>query len=63
MWISSQVHFKDFVDRFGTASLKNGFLEKYFKKLFLVDFRIANCLETGSRQKYFTTKIILLMVH
>ena len=32
--ISSQVFFKDFVDRFGTTYLKNGFLWSAFSKIF-----------------------------
>ena len=63
MWISSQVFFKDFVDRCETICLKNGFLYKYFSRLLLADFRIATYLNTGSPQKYFMTKIILLKVH
>ena len=47
-----KVFFKDFVDRFGTTYIKNGFLWSYFSKILLTDFRIATNLKNGSSKKY-----------
>ena len=74
MPLSSQLFFKDFVDRFGTTFHKNGFLRSCFLKILVIDFRIATNLKTGLSINYSqkilfkdskasTTKIIHLKVH
>ena len=50
--ISSQVFFKDFVDRFGSTYFKNEFFWNSFSKILLMFFRIAINLKTGSSKKY-----------
>ena len=50
--ISSQVFFNDFVDKFGTTKLKNGFLQSRFLKTLSIDFKIATNIETGPSKKY-----------
>ena len=52
IWISSQVFFKDFIDRFGTTCFKNGFPWRYFSRTLLTDFRKATDLKSGSSRKY-----------
>ena len=49
--VSSQVFSKNFVNRFGTTYLKNGFLWSCISKMFLIDFRIAINVKTGSSEK------------
>ena len=48
MWISSQVFSKDFVDRFGTTYIKNGFLWGYVSRILLIDFTISSYLDYNS---------------
>ena len=52
MQIFFQVSFKDFVGRFGTTWLKNGYLWSSFSKSLLIDFRIVSNLKTGLSKKY-----------
>ena len=74
MQISSQVFFKDFVDRFGNAYLKNGFIWSCFSRILLIDFRTASSVKAASSKKYYckilfidsktsATKIIYFKVH
>ena len=51
MQIFLQVFFKNFVDRFGTTYLKNGFLRSCFSKILLIHFRVATNLKTRLSKK------------
>ena len=46
------VFFKNFVDRFGTTYLRNGFLWSCFSKILLIVFRIATNLKTRLSKDY-----------
>ena len=52
MQILLHVFFNDFLDKFETTSLKNGFLQSCFLKTFLIEFKIATNLKTGLSKKY-----------
>ena len=53
MQVFLQLFFKDFIDRFGTTYLKNGFLWNWFSKKFLIDFRIVTNLKTYPPKSIF----------
>ena len=46
MQIYLQVFFKDFIDRFRTSYLENGFLWIYFSNILLIEFWLATNLKT-----------------